>query len=136
MDPFSIAVGCASLIGTITKLSTSISSFVKSARAARGDLDALSRELTSLKTLVELLEEDAKDESAFPDTLRQQISGIVTNCAVVLDEIERLLDKFDGPGATRSAKWASGGKDDTQKLRISLEAHKSALEIALEMVSL
>jgi hypothetical protein len=136
MDPISIATGCASLIATVTKISIAISGFVKSARAARGDLDAISRELTSLKTLLELLEEDSKDDSAIPETLRNNISGIVSNCFAVLAEIEALLKRHETPRIVNAAKWAISGSDDARKLRLNLEAHKSALELALQIVSM
>jgi hypothetical protein len=136
MDPLSIATGCAALIGTIAKLSISISDFVKSARAARGDLDAISRELASLKTLLGLLEEDAQDDSAFPEALRNNISGMVSNCFGVLAEIETLLKEYNAPGTAKSVKWAIDGSKDARKLRVSLETHKSALELALQMVSM
>lgn len=136
MDPLSITTGCFSLIGTITNLSVSISKFVRSVRGARGDLDTVTRELASLKTLLELLAEDAKDVNAFPNALRKQIAGIVVNCELVLSEIKKVLQKYEDAGVASAAKWAMGGSEDILKLHLSLEAHKSALEIALEMLTL
>ncbi|CAO2652988.1 Nn.00g023990.m01.CDS01 [Neocucurbitaria sp. VM-36] len=136
MDPLSITAACVSLIATITKTSISVSTFVRTVRAARSDLDAVSRELASLKTLLELIAEDAADVGTFPDTLRKHISGILSNCGLVLVEVQRLIDKYHGPGVIKGSKWAVVGSEDVGKLILSLEAHKSALEIALEMVTL
>lgn len=138
MDPLSITASCLTLVGTITKLSTTLIVFVKSVRGARSDLDTISRELHSLQTVLELLAEDASDSSKnhFPPTLQKQIEGIISNCGQVLAEIERTLEKYKGYGASKGARWAVSGSDDVTKLRISLEAHKSALEIALEMVAM
>lgn len=136
MDPLSITTACISLTATITKTSISVSAFVRSVRAARSDLDAVSRELASLKTLLELIAEDAKDAETFPNTLRKHIAGILSNCELVLVEVQRLVEKYDKPGVIKASKWALAGSEDVAKLQLSLEAHKSALEIALDMVAL
>lgn len=136
MDPLSITTACISLTATITKTSITVSTFVRAVRSARGDLDGISRELGSLKTLLELLAEDAQDADNFPETLGKHIAGILSNCDLVLVEVQRLVDKYNKPGVAKAAKWTLAGSEDVAKLQLSLEAHKSALEIALEMVTL
>jgi hypothetical protein len=97
MDPLSITASCVTLVATISKLSISINGFVREVRDARRDLDAVSRELQSLKTLLEIFSEDVQD-SAFPPSLLQQISGILKNTGVVLDDMGQLLGKFSSFG--------------------------------------
>ncbi|KAM5379152.1 hypothetical protein ACJA88_005712 [Fusarium oxysporum] len=137
MDPLSIISGCAGLITAISSLSISISTFVRSCREARSDLDRVSRELHSLQTVLELIEEDAKDDTKpFPPTIQHHVSGIVSNCGSVVLEVETCIKKY-GDGRVKSrAAWAINGQGDMEKLRSSLEAHKSALELALDMISL
>ncbi|KAF5595998.1 chitin synthase A [Fusarium pseudocircinatum] len=137
MDPLSIISGCAGLITAIGSLSVSINTFVRSCREARSDLDRVSRELHSLQTVLQLIEEDAKDDTKpFPPTIQHHVSGIVTNCGSVVLEVETCIKKYgDGRVKTRAA-WAINGQGDMEKLRSSLEAHKSALELALDMISL
>ncbi|KAF4439419.1 Chitin synthase A [Fusarium acutatum] len=137
MDPLSIISGCAGLITAIGSLSISINTFVRSCREARSDLDRVSRELHSLQTVLELIEEDAKDDTKpFPPTIQHHVSGIVTNCGSVVLEVETCIKKY-GDGRIKSrATWAINGQGDMEKLRSSLEAHKSALELALDMLSL
>ncbi|RYC85486.1 hypothetical protein BFJ63_vAg11586 [Fusarium oxysporum f. sp. narcissi] len=137
MDPLSIISGCAGLITAISSLSISISTFVRSCREARSDLDRVSRELHSLQTVLELIEEDAKDDTKpFPPTIQHHVSGIVSNCGSVVLEVETCIKKY-GDGRVKSrAAWAINGQGDMEKLRSSLEAHKSALEPALDMISL
>ncbi|CVK84839.1 uncharacterized protein FMAN_01765 [Fusarium mangiferae] len=137
MDPLSIISGCAGLITAISSLSVSINTFVRSCREARSDLDRVSRELHSLQTVLELIEEDAKDDTKpFPPTIQHHVSGIVTNCGSVVLEVETCIKKY-GDGRIKSkAAWAINGQGDMEKLRSSLEAHKSALELALDMLSL
>ena len=51
-------------------------------------------------------------------------------------DIEKTLVKHGGGRMNKAAKWVASGKSDVAKLQLSLEAHKSALEIALDMVTL
>ncbi|KAH7226379.1 hypothetical protein BKA60DRAFT_591811 [Fusarium oxysporum] len=138
MDPLSIATGCATLISTIGSLSLSINSFVRTCREARGDLDRVARELLSLQTVLELIQEDVADESkTFPTTLERHVSGIVTNCNSVAVELQECITKYSGDNRLKSkASWAINGQGDVAKLRSNLEAHKAALELALDMLSL
>ncbi|KAF5268254.1 hypothetical protein FOXYS1_865 [Fusarium oxysporum] len=138
MDPLSIATGCATLISTIGSLSLSINSFVRTCREARGDLDRVARELLSLQKVLELIQEDVADESkTFPTTLEQHVSGIVTNCNSVVVELQECITKYGGDNRLKSkAGWAINGQGDVAKLRSNLEAHKAALELALDMISL
>jgi hypothetical protein len=82
MDPLSITATCIALVSTITKTSLLVGGFVKDVRAARSDLDGVSRELLSLKTVLELLADDVTDSTneSFPQTLQKQITGIIGNC--------------------------------------------------------
>ncbi|KAM5362716.1 hypothetical protein ACJZ2D_012378 [Fusarium nematophilum] len=137
MDPLSIASGCAGLVTAIGSLSFSIHTFVRTCREARSDLDRVSRELHSLQTVLELIQEDAADEEKpFPPTLGQHVTGIVSNCTAVVVEIQSCITKY-GDGRLRSKmSWTVNGQGDMEKLRTSLEAHKSALELALDMLTL
>jgi hypothetical protein len=51
-------------------------------------------------------------------------------------DIEQTLKKHEGGKVIKAAKWVASGKSDVSRLQLSLEAHKSALEIALDMVTL
>lgn len=138
MDPLSIIASSVGLTAAITKTTITVTKFVRDVRGARSDLDAVARELLSLNTVLELLGEDVagSENGCLPDTLRKQITGIITNCTGVVVEIQVLLDKHEGTKITKAAKWVAFGNDDMNKLRSSLEAHKSALEIALDMIAL
>ena len=138
MDPLSITATCVGLASTITRTSLVVISFVKDVRSARSDLDVISRELSSLKIILELLAEDVNDSTtlSIPQTLQKQITGIITNCTGVVVDIEKTLVEHGGGRMNKAAKWVASGKSDVAKLQLSLEAHKSALEIALDMVAL
>ncbi|KAF5532458.1 hypothetical protein FMEXI_12415 [Fusarium mexicanum] len=138
MDPLSIATGCATLISTIGSLSLSINTFVRTCREARSDLDRVARELLSLQTVLELIQEDVTDKSkTFPTTLERHVSGIIINCSSVVVELQECITKYGGDSRLKSkAGWAINGQGDVAKLRSNLEAHKAALELALDMLSL
>ncbi|KAJ4214367.1 hypothetical protein NW759_010386 [Fusarium solani] len=137
MDPLSIASGCAGLITAIGGLSVKIHSFVRTCREARGDLDSVSRELLSLQTILELIKEDASDKNKpFPKTLSQHVTAILGNCNLVVAEIQTCITKYGQDRLKTRVAWAINGQGDINKLRSSLEAHKTALEIALDMLAL
>lgn len=137
VDPLSIATGCASLITTIGSLTLSITSFVRSCREARSGLDRVSRELHFLQTVLELIQEDAKDDTKpFPETIQRHVSGIVTNCNSAVVEVQACITKYGDGKVRNKAAWVLNGQGDMEKLRSSLEAHKSALELALDMLTL
>lgn len=91
----------------------------------------------SLKTILELLLDDTSGPTSetIPATLKNQIYGIIANCTEVVRSIEKLLDQHAGTQTDRGARWALTGRSDVSKLRVSLEAHKSALELALDLVT-
>jgi hypothetical protein len=51
-------------------------------------------------------------------------------------DVQQTLEKHEGGTLSKAAKWVASGKSDVAKLQSSLKAHKSALDIALDMVQL
>jgi hypothetical protein len=135
MDPFSISTSCVRLVASVTQVSIKIYNFVQEVRDAHADLESVRLELKSLKGVLEALSEHSANFT-FPSSLVEHISGILTNCGGVLQHIETSLNKHSGGGMKNGAKWSLAGREDMDKLRSSLEAHKSALSIALEVVNL
>lgn len=138
MDPLSLSASCVGLIAAVTKTSLTVTSFVREVRDARRDLDAISRELSSLKNVLELLAEDTDGQKGtLPTSLESQITGMLTNCNGVVTEIENGLAKASKSKFGKAGYWTlGGGQSDMAKLRSSLEAYKSALEISLDMVTM
>ena len=65
------------MTATATKLADTITRFVRDVRAARADLDAVSRELGSLKLILLTLEDEFTDDGfkdvvEIPETLKKQ----------------------------------------------------------------
>jgi hypothetical protein len=136
-DPVSLSVACLSLISTIARTSSLITSFVQGYRAAYYDLDNISRELTSLKNVLGLLEDDIgpPNGQAIPETSRKQIATIIANCDRALDEWAELLRKHNG-GVGQAIWWATTGTQDAARLRSNLDAYRGALNVALESLAL
>lgn len=95
-------------------------------------MDAVSRELTSLKLCLESLRDDARND-ILPKEIQQNISAIVRNCDRVAKEIADLLQKLSSANLGRRMQWTLSAREEVDKLRQSLESHKSAIAIALDM---
>lgn len=102
---------CISLAASVAKVSVQTHGFVREVRDSCGDLDSVSRELYSLKTVLEIVSEDAEKRKGggFSQSLNRQISGILTNCGCVLEHIEQSLEKCGGRGVKKGVNWMLGG---------------------------
>ncbi|KAK0614344.1 chitin synthase N-terminal-domain-containing protein [Immersiella caudata] len=136
-DPFSIAASCVGLLAAISTATIRISEFVHNARTARTDLDAVSRELGSLRTVLELIQTDAENsQNQLPQTIVHHLCEVLTNCNGAVADIETVLRKYEKSDAVTSSRWALSGRGDVEKLRAHLEAHTSALGLVLDMMNL
>jgi Fungal N-terminal domain of STAND proteins len=138
MDPLTITATCISLVSTIGQVSLQINTFVRQVRDARQDLDAVSRELHSLETILNIMsdeDDNQEKQAALPINLVAQITGIMSNCGGVLAQIQASLAKHGGGGLRKGIKWTISGREDMDKLRSSLEAHKSALGLTLDFAT-
>ena len=88
-----VTVACASLLSSVVALSRQITIFVIDVRAARKDLDAVSRELSSLALCLEVLRHDSSKIN-FPKRLQQNMVGILGNCDNVAKEMQDLLRNY------------------------------------------
>lgn len=136
MDPLSITTGCLSLLGAVGKTTIAITTFLRSYREARTDLADVNLELSGLALLLELLKEDSaiSDATVIPESLHTQILSIITNCTAVVSRINHVLEGYTESTAS-SVKWAAFGKGEIAGLRMSLEAHRASLNLALDFVS-
>ena len=136
MDPLSLTTGCLTLVGAVGETIITVTTFVKTCREARSDLGSVTRELSELKLVLEVLGEDSKDgnDQAIPENVRTRILSIVDSCSNVLTRLGKALQKHDGrPGA---AKWAIDKKSEVLYLRQLLEGHRGALNLAIDTVAL
>lgn len=133
MEPLSITASCVGLLASITTLSRNITNFATIARQACKDVDGFSRELSSLSLCVATL----KDERfQFPATLQSQLLDVLTNCGTVIQDMAKIIDKHGAGRLGRHIQWSISDRDEVCRYRERLEAHKSVLEITLELASL
>ena len=135
MDPLSITAACSGLLGAVTNLSIQITKFVSSVRDAWRDIDAVSRELTSLALCLETLRDDSLTNE-FHNNISGNLLSVLVNCKVVVKDIADLLARLQASVSGGRVQWPLSGRDEVNRLRSSLESHKSALEIALELMTL
>ncbi|KAJ8123698.1 hypothetical protein ONZ43_g412 [Nemania bipapillata] len=129
-----ITAECSALDGRIAKLLTTLTTFVRHVREARSDVDAVSRELYSLQTVLVLLKEDA---ALFPPELAQHTPAIIEHCSCVIDRLDESLLALDSPELSKQEKrtrWLGVGRTEAAAFRTTLEAHKTAIGLALDLV--
>ncbi|KAI1345730.1 Rho GTPase activation protein [Xylaria sp. FL0043] len=134
MDSRSIAGDCVVLDGKIAELLPTLANFVRHVREARADIDAVSRELHSLQTVLSLLKEDA---ALFPPELSEHTPAIINDCSSVVDKLDASISILDDPGLSKQqkrAQWLDMGIIETASFRTSLEAHRAAIGSALDLV--
>ncbi|KAM5341822.1 hypothetical protein ACJ41O_014853 [Fusarium nematophilum] len=140
MDPFSITVGCLGLIDAIHKTSSLITRFIVNCKEARGDLRAVNLELSDLTLTVHLLQDIVSDDGkaakgSIPGSLESDIRGIIDNCLGVARDIEDVLAEYTS-GRLAPTRWAVRGKDRVTTLKTLLGAHRQALNLAVDTITL
>ncbi|KAI1108829.1 P-loop containing nucleoside triphosphate hydrolase protein [Nemania sp. NC0429] len=114
MDPLSITAGAIALLGVVGKTIVVVTSFIRGCREACTDLTAVYRELLELQIVLELLRDDSDiNESS----------------------INTVLEKHDDSKST-PVKWVASGKREVSSLKMSPEAHRGSLNLALEMINI
>lgn len=133
--PRYINTACFGVCDTIAKTSSSISRFVREVRESRSDFDVISNELHSLDRIVDLLKDDV---SSFPPELARKTSAVLDTCFAILNELEGCISVLDRSSASRldkKSRWVAS-RDHIGKLGGTLEGYKSALGLAVDLITL
>jgi len=132
MDPLSITASCFALINALSKVTEQVTGFIRDFRESRQELQALSRELQDLQLALDLLKDDT-----VPVGIHGQLFSMMANCHTVVDEINGFIEKHSRTkGVERAARWRTSGRDEANKLRLTLEAHRGALSLAVDVISM
>ncbi|KAJ9145492.1 WD40 repeat-like-containing domain [Pleurostoma richardsiae] len=135
-------MGSAPLTEAIQALLTALSSagdtitrFVRYARAAHVDLVTLTRELSELRLTLELLRADTEH---VPSELHPRIAGVLRSCEAVTGRIDAILAAcWSGtPGELGKSAWGANDKSAVGALKTSLQLHREALGLSLEVANL
>jgi hypothetical protein len=115
------------LLSGISSTSAIITRFIRSVRVAHADLAAVTRDLSDLRLILELL----RDEPGVPLVLQGQMLLVLESCGNILIYIDNILSRSPDP-----AKWIESGRNETASCRSSLAVFREALSLALEVTSL
>ena len=136
MDPFSIATSCISLTSAIAQLTLQIKTFVSGFRDTRKDLESVTAELQSLSICLECIQDDYSNyRVSYPSSISQSLLSVLRNCEGVTTQMQAVLDQTSSVSVNKRIHWAMHGRQQMNTLRSSLEAHKSAIDIALAMTT-
>ncbi len=135
-DPLSIASGALAVITATTQTFSLIVKFIRDCQDARADLNQITRELLDLTLILELVKGESAEatENRLPHRLQSLVHTILKHCTATVQQIEVALDKCRGkPGPLL---WTIYEKEKVASLKLSLEATKNSLNIALETVNM
>ena len=130
MDPFSVSTACIGLVAAVAQLSVQIKGFISQTRDAPAEWRAVITELDSLSFGLHNVGECSKFVE-LSEAYRSQFVTTAQNCHEVVEEMKLLLDKLSSGGFFKRAEWALSGRDKMLSLKASLEAHKSAVILAV-----
>jgi hypothetical protein len=106
------------LLSGISSTSAIITRFIRSVRVAHADLAAVTRDLSDLRLILELL----RDEPGVPLVLQGQMLLVLESCGNILIHIDNILARCPDP-----AKWIESGRNETASCRSSLAVFREAL---------
>ncbi|RYP48320.1 hypothetical protein DL768_005776 [Monosporascus sp. mg162] len=134
MESLSITTDCIALGNEIAKASLLLNGFVREVREARADVDEISRELHSLQSVLDLLKEDT---DALPPQLAAETRSILERCSTVVGELDdcfSTLNSNDMPRQEKRRLWIAQGRKDSSRFKPTLEAHRSIIGFALDLI--
>lgn len=139
-----IGSACLALESTVGKTVADVTNFVRHCRPARADLTPITRELSELQMVLELLNDfgqygqygENRQQDVIPQELQAHLRPILSNCITVVLRIDGVLRRHGQSDADGSAKWTAQGKAEMAELRPSLEVHRGALGHISDLISI
>lgn len=144
MDPLSIAVSVATVLGLVTRLAKALKDLRSDLRSAAGEFDSIEQELKGLSLVlarVQLYTAQSRDVAGQDET-NGELCTIIHACERTILEIETkattAAQKFRGKqfGQLKHSLFWPSLKNELQVLRNQLERHKSAILLSLHLESL
>ncbi len=131
----SITAGCFAVSNAISRTTLGVPTLVRALRESRAELDAISSELHSLDGVLDLLKDDA---SSIPSDMARRTPEVLWQCTAVVNELGGYLAALNSVRLSkndRRSQWVATRKH-MATLRTTLEAYKSTLGLALDLVAL
>ncbi|KAK4200997.1 hypothetical protein QBC40DRAFT_278959 [Triangularia verruculosa] len=130
MDPFSISIGCITLLDLVTKTSKQLSELSKRYCEAPSELSRVSTQLQDLTHLLELISHDEyKQCTDFedPNSKNDLIMDQVNVCMDIVEELQTLISEINDSRLT----WAITGKSAVENICNKLQMETAQLEFIL-----
>ncbi|KAK0669891.1 hypothetical protein QBC41DRAFT_248818 [Cercophora samala] len=115
------------LLSGISSTSAILTRFIRSVRASHSDLSAVTRELSDLRLLLELL----RDEPSIPLLLQAQMLLLLESCGNTLIRIDSILAQ-----CRNASEWSQTGQAQIGQCRENLGLIREVLGLALDILSL
>jgi hypothetical protein len=115
------------LLSGISSTSAIITRFIRSVRVAHADLAAVTRDLSDLRLVLELL----RDEPGIPLVLQAQMLLVLESCGNTLIHIDTILARCSEP-----TRWIDLGRVEILRCRSNLTTFREALTLALDVATL
>ncbi|KAJ0122701.1 GTP-binding protein rhoA [Diaporthe amygdali] len=139
-----IGSACLALESTVGKTVADVTNFIRHCRPARADLTPITRELSELQMVLELLNDfgqygqygENRQQDVIPAELQAHLRPILSNCITVVLRIDGVLRRHSQSEADGSVKWTAQGKTEMGELRPSLEVHRGALGHISDLISI
>lgn len=139
-----IGSACLALESTVGKTVADVTNFVRHCRPARADLTPITRELSELQMVLELLNDfgqygqygENRQLDHTPPELQAHLRPILSNCITVVLRIDGVLRRHGQGEADGSARWSAQGRTEMAELRPSLEIHRGALGHISDLISI
>lgn len=121
---------------------------VQNSRKACGEHDELTRETSSLHTVLRRLQQEASKPECpinrHGDTYRDELATLISGCGRVLNVMDKVLEKYNALGDQEKSirklwqkvRFGNGQMVDIGNLRSKISYYTSALSLFLNMVSM
>jgi len=114
----------------------------RSCKAAPGEFQELSRELSSLHTILLELEDEAKTPNSLLNrrgsARKPELDGLLENLSVVLEQIEDIVNNYQSLGRDQKRVWdrvTFAAKENLTELRSKLTFHTNAINLFISSLS-
>lgn len=138
-----IVPACTAVLAAVHQASADVTNFVRRCRPARADLAPVTRELSELQMVLQLLGDCDAAPGLLPDELQSHLRPILANCAAVVQRISGVLvmqqqqQQQQRPGDSVAAPlhWTVTARDEVDELAGSLEAHRGVVGLVSDLAA-
>ncbi|KAJ4414374.1 GTP-binding protein Rho1 [Gnomoniopsis sp. IMI 355080] len=124
-----VGSACQALISTAHQVSADVTNFVRRCRSARTDLAPVTRELSELQMVLQLLNDFEAQRGVIPAELQAHLRPILANCIGVACKVHDVLRRQEVAG------WTAEARDEVGELIKSLSVHRGVVGVVTDLIS-